>query len=743
MQAATTTETNHDTTSPEEVSMQVRPQDRPLLRRDVLVGQTRDGAFLRTADDAFALRGASIYRWVTALAAAMDGRATVEELSAGLTDAQADMVTRVVQVLYDRGFARPVAHTRESGLDGTVRARFAEQIRYVEHFVDDPEARFVRFRDSAVLLLAGSQLGAAVASVLGENGLAELHVDSSSGIVVPEHGGTRLRTVHDAARTVASYDMVIASSDLLSLDDLHRVAVDAEAAGVPLLPVVVIGERVYVGPLVRGATGAGWRSFLAALTRGLEPQDAAALWQGLAGSDPVTSRQVDGPHLAGMLGGQIAFEVFRERTRCLPPETDGSVLVQNTLTLDSVVEPVLPHRSDPWVPEPEHLADLTEALERLDDVQLGDVEPVEDADAHSGAATYRDLVGRHLGLVRDFPDLEIVQSPLKIGIARAGGIATTPAQAPGVRDVVGVDIFTPMAARRRAVLAAASAYASTTGPGTSEVYDVPPTVDADRLVTRSGLVEAEDRESVRAVDLSTREVELVPVHAVFPGRPGHAGVLEETEAGRGAGLTLGEALAQGVLSLSTFVAVQAAVRGAPVRRVDVGAADGTLRFLLRSAGHLGLDVSLRDVSLPGSAATVVAVDEAAPAGERSWAAASGVDGVQAAVLALRELVGARQTGRADVEHDGVGAAPVLLAAEPGGWPADDRTVALRDIERPGSMSALLAAMLRSARLLVVETTTPDLAAAGLRSLVLLGADHAPQGDLPVPDRPSVPDTRTR
>ncbi|GAB3932213.1 hypothetical protein GCM10027614_00950 [Micromonospora vulcania] len=128
---------------------------RPKLRHDVVFLDAPAGAYLRGPDTAFLIKGKSAFRWLTSLSPYLTGEHTVRQLTASLNQGQQQTVLTLVRALLARGFAKDAGDRTE--VAEPVARRFAPQIEFVDHFVDDPTGRFLRFHDARVVLSGGER----------------------------------------------------------------------------------------------------------------------------------------------------------------------------------------------------------------------------------------------------------------------------------------------------------------------------------------------------------------------------------------------------------------------------------------------------------------------------------------------------------------------------------------------------------------------------------------------------------
>ncbi|WP_327121934.1 TOMM precursor leader peptide-binding protein [Streptomyces sp. NBC_01341] len=658
---------------------------RPRVRRDVLFTETPDGVIFHNADGGFQLTAKSGYRFATLLVPHLDGSRSVEEICQGFGERQKAMVGELVAALYARGFARPVPPPAEEpagapAVPRAVTSRFAEQIGYIDHYADDAGTRFARYRATRVAVLGEGPVARWCVLSLIRNGCAAVAVthallDGSGGAPSEEFA-----TVLGEAAELADQGCPV---ELAALPDTtagpagwaayegYDVVVAAAGPGVPatvlallregvpegrtLLPAWTFGPRAVVGPVMTAGSTGCWACAALRLGAPGTPAEAADLWSGLALGTGTPGAQPAGP-LAAMLGNLLGYEVFRLITEALPPETRNKLLIQDMASFDVASEPLLPHPRCPFCapvansPEP---VDLSSAPARP--AFLPTVATAPDDDAAQGPLAELErrsaLVRPHTGVFTHYADEPLTQTPLKVG-AVAVGLGPH-----GLRTVTAFDVHHTAGARLRALNAAAAVYAEHVVPAAPALDDTVPAVDPAALTTASGTGFGAPTAWTSATSLVTKEQVRVPAGAVRPlGRDNADRRFEPTRAGAGAGADLPEAAACGLLSALAHDALGRAVRQAGEVAVIPHEAlgnDPEVRFLLRSAAHMGPAVELLDLGETGhSGAHVVLARTTGPA---RWAVGAALDRAGAVVDAVRDLLGEAQYA-ADPEG-GAGTAP--------------------------------------------------------------------------------------
>ncbi|WP_432054914.1 TOMM precursor leader peptide-binding protein [Streptomyces sp. bgisy022] len=643
--------------------------------------------------------------------------------------------------------------TRADALPPAVADRFAQQIAYIDHYADGAERAFAAFRGTRVAVLGDGQVARWAALSLIRNGCASVAVEEAlatghatardldavraeaaeytaqgSPAEVTVLPGAGAGPGREGWAAFEGYDVVIAACGR----DAFRTAVGLLSEGVPegrvLLPAWTFGGRAVVGPLTTGATGdaAGTAGCVACAALRLGANGGAAdaavaaeLWSGLA-LDTGGGTAPRGP-LAAMLGNLLGYEVFRLVTGALPAETRGQVLVQDMASFDVLAERLLPHprcpfcRPAPALPE---AVDLTAAPPRPAFEPVVAAAPDDDATEGPLAELDRRALALRpsVGVFTRYADEPVTQTPLKVGAVEVG------IGAAGTRTVAAFDVQHTAGARLRALDAAAAVYAEHVVPAVTVPASVPgtppgatradapeadrarrevraqdhplPRVSPDALTTATGVGGDPVAGWVAGTSLLTKEQVLVPAGAVRPFGPDNQDRrFEPSRAGAGAGGGAPEAAAAGLLSALAHDALRRSVRGAgrvaPLAPAEV-AGDAEAVFLLRSAGHMGLDVELLDLGEADRSGVSVVLartrpDGAGPDSEARdasaeaggpvpWAVGAALDRTAAVVDALRDLLGTVQLAAEGVlgEPDtgdpllaDLDAALIPVTAEPG------------------------------------------------------------------------------
>lgn len=692
---------------------------RPRLRHDVLFADTGSGVLLRHAEASFVVKGRSAYRFFAALAPFLTGEATVGELADVVPDQQHPMLLGLVRTLLDRDFARDRNPASDDVLEEDIRNHFRRQIDYVEHYVDGAGERFARFRDLRVLVAGEGEVAEWAALALLRNGAAAVHTagpgrvaDSLSEEVrsLREQGCAAEVRITDLvpadmrAKDLTGYDVVLLA-DPHAPDRVWRLCADEDAP--PLLPVVVLGDHAMLGPFHSPEADSCWTCALLRYADAVPAEEAARVWRALAVDGRSAGTSNLPPPQAAMLGNAFAFEVFRWSTGVLGAETAGAALFQDIRTLDTFGEFVLSHPRCPRCRGGSNTPGVS--VPSLEEVgpERSDDTSVQRSYEHAEL-----MVGARAGLVTEHRDLDLPQSPLKVGRVVLAGHGRGP------HEVARADIHTTLRARLRTMRAAALYHVGENAallpvPGT----ETPVSLGVSRISTATGASEMRDgEERAHGVGLVDRSVYEVPAAAVHPfSMFNAAGAFERTRMGEGAGSEPGHAVHDALLSAGAFDALRAVLAGGCAQRVDTGTPpEGSeLDFLLSVAETMELSAEI--LRLPGPVAAVLARNTESTV----WEVGYGTTPMEAVTAALRDLIARVQYSDAGVEA--VGTSPERMAAlDPRALPVGEPVPQWWEENLPVTAEQICADFAREGReAIVVPTGTSDLAKCGVHTVRVL------------------------
>ncbi|MFF1420899.1 TOMM precursor leader peptide-binding protein [Streptomyces sp. NPDC058280] len=730
----------------------------PRIRRDVLFTETPEGVLFHNADGGFQLTAKSAYRFATLIVPHLTGAHTVSDICQGLGEQQRAMVGELVRNLYERDFARavPPAVTDARETPPDVARRFAPQIAYVDHYADDAESRFRRFSTARVAVLGDDLVARWCVLSLIRNGCSTIGVQpglATEGIEAEAReaasDGCPVELLplgaDDPQRPLGwadlqAYDIVVATGGPAAPRRLFPLLRAGVPEGRTLLPAWSYGHHAVVGPLMTaGATGC-WAC--AALRIGSHDEAAAAadIWNSLALPGATPAGDLPSRPLAAMIGNLLGYEIFRITTGALPAETAGQLVIQDMKSLDVTSEPLLPHPRCPFCAKADDsdvqaaTVDLTTA--GSDTLPMPTVATAREADALVEELNRKTVLVRpRAGVFTRFADEPLTQIPLKASIVEFGTGHTAQ------RRIAAFDVHHVAGARLRALNAAAKVYAEHVVPATealtgdqlSAVRTGVRTLEPGALtITGAGATGEQVTAWTPATSLLTKEQILVPSAAVRTFGPHNAERLfEPSSAGTGAGATMADAAADGLLSALAHDALNRVLRGGTASRIpldaltDGAAADAELTFLIRSAAVLDVDLELLDLGESGRSGVHVLLAR----GAGGWAIGSRTGRQSAAADAVRDLLGKVQLDREetaalydtgdpllrDLDATTIDASAPVDTASAG---ADGTTPWSEVLDR-------LQAAGRDA--LVVPTGSADLAVAGIRTARVLLTTEASRG----------------
>ena len=538
-------------------------QSRPRIRRDVLYTQTPEGVLFHNAQTGFHLKAASAYRFSSLIVPHLNGERRVADICEGFSDGNRALVAELVKSLYQRGFARDVpARLEPPALSAQIAQRFAPQIAYIDHHVDDAEQRFARFRTTRVAVLGTDLIARWCAMSLVRNGSATVgvlreldsrrtgfdEVRAEADALTGNGCAVDIVTLTAAPGTVRwrdldQYDLVVVTPAADGPAQLLALLTEGVPPGRILLPAWRFGGSAVIGPMTRADRSGCWMCAALRLAANGDDGDAADLWSSIAlPLSAAPGRDAPSRPLAAMIGNLLGYEIFRISTGALPAETDRRVIVQDLASLDVVAEPLLPHPRCPFCAG--QFGDPSEAAELSIHDRSATLDDSAEHSQELATALLADLdklsmlIQPHTGPIRRFTDEPLTQTPLKIGTVE---IALGHA---GRREIAAFDVHTVVGARLRAVHTAASIYAEHVAPGPAVLDSVEVGLmhSAARMIApreldiASGLPAGVDdiEHWTAATSLSSADAVLVPAAAARPyGRHNQERLFARTSAGTG------------------------------------------------------------------------------------------------------------------------------------------------------------------------------------------------------------------
>jgi hypothetical protein len=386
-----------------------------LLRPDAYYAQTSDGAYVLTHDGESSFVGRSVHELIDRLAPFLDGRHSLDELTAGLSAERRTMVRDLVTTLLERSIVR---YVEPDDAPGAAPPEHRHEIAFIGNVRDSPVAAFGEYRETVTMVIGAGRLCAAVADAAVRSGLRDVRV-----VATPDDPRAIGALLNGA-------DLVLHADDRPMLERARILDRVCGAANVPLAQALVLGADAWITT----ATGASWTSGvrrLLAWRPETGEQDASTVPSDLA-AKAVAIRFVHG--------------VFRSITDAAEP-------VKHRIT--SVDVSVLTSRTHTFVPHP------------FENPSGGETDLVDRIAVLRGSARFDDerfsrqaflCTGDRVGVFTPPTERDFGQIPLRVCAAEVSDPAGLLGAGP-VPRVTGaaLDFAT---ARYRAALAAFATYAS-------------------------------------------------------------------------------------------------------------------------------------------------------------------------------------------------------------------------------------------------------------------------------------------
>lgn len=389
-------------------------------RQDILFSEVQGGVLVQWGDRGFIVKGKSAYKWVANLLPKLDGSVSLAELVSELDDQRASLVEQLVGSLVSRGAVRETPKSdkiTQAGLDG--------QLAYIAHYAMDPVAGLKALQACSVTVHGEGHVAEACAAGLIANGFTQIWCSgtvASALMVVREierakiNGRVAVKVGPGASESnkmeLAIYaDLALSPNDLLS--KLH----ESVSAGKIAIPLILDCSRALIGPVISnesvGLTYDAWERYLAAA----DPETEAAFRRRWLRGD--SQLPVPGSRLSrSLLGNLLAFEAFKHVSG-IGAETEQGLVIFDLETTIGVAEDIvpLPHALATHDALNVPTTNLWQEMHTADDAERST--GGNSAETTSGRKSeWKNLISHYTGIVSDYADYEIVQSPLKIGCLR-------------------------------------------------------------------------------------------------------------------------------------------------------------------------------------------------------------------------------------------------------------------------------------------------------------------------------------
>ncbi len=154
---------------------------RPRLRGDAYLLPTSEGTVVGLSESPggeFVVAGADAYRLLRRITPHLDGRRTIEALTAALPNGHRRVVRTLIARLLFKGFAWDGRNDQPHRLAPNVIERYESVIRYLS-CAPSPELRFQRYRENPIAVVGSGPMLAPTVVSLFATGARELHLFAS------------------------------------------------------------------------------------------------------------------------------------------------------------------------------------------------------------------------------------------------------------------------------------------------------------------------------------------------------------------------------------------------------------------------------------------------------------------------------------------------------------------------------------------------------------------------------------
>jgi putative thiazole-containing bacteriocin maturation protein len=336
---------------------------RPKLKDDTFYIPIEGGVYFRNNEKSFTMKGQTIATWIERLAPYLDGRYDLERLCRSVPAAKQPTVVKLITTLAEQGYIKDVSADRPHTLTPEICRTYAAAIAFIDYHLDSAAYRFEQFLALPVLAIGSGDALIALAHALLETGNRHIHLldtgeETTDYARIAEYL-TALQIDRDPALTLhkltiadwnddqalqaalCSFKVVLALNTSGSATFTNRLATLCHRAGVMLVPAVVLGDQMIIGPTHHPDTPGCWQCYWhrrqAAL--GLPTIDEQGA---LLATPPVPSAHLGAPAIA-ISANLLSFEFFKQGTGTSTHSLDGQVFVLDLETLTSATHQVFVH----------------------------------------------------------------------------------------------------------------------------------------------------------------------------------------------------------------------------------------------------------------------------------------------------------------------------------------------------------------------------------------------------------------
>lgn len=383
---------------------------RPRLRDDAFFAPVPHGVVWLSSAGEITLNGTSIAAVTQRLAPRLDGRRTVDELTATLSDRHRALVVELIDVLLAKDLVRDAAEERTAPAGSDAGRAFATYV------TGDGGAAHERFVQGTALVAGPGPMVAACVRALSRGGVRKV----TASIDGPVQGAALDDDVLEGV------DFALHLFDCEGIAPARRLAARCARHGIPLVQALVSAAEVVIGP----SPALDWET----------------VWRRFAPGDRQAFRTARTPPASGacppVLANHLAFRLYRDVTGAAAAG-DSRLQVFDTGTLERSSHRVLP--LPPPVGPMERSREQFEASVRR--LRAGGRLTEEEFSTRVMAA-----IDERFGPIRDLDEADLPQVPLR----QTRAVVADPFSA----DRVEVTAFGPdfASARHRAALKAVGVY---------------------------------------------------------------------------------------------------------------------------------------------------------------------------------------------------------------------------------------------------------------------------------------------
>ena len=286
---------------------------------------------LRSAESAHTITSPLLIQIFLAIRSALDGRHTVDEIvSLAGADVLPTTVVFLLKLLHGKGLLQPGLGT--GALDQQAQARWRDQLRFLDHFVEDASNAHVALTGSRVGLIGSVTLREAISSSLRDIGIGHLR----------DLDDLQMREAESCvADDLRGLDLVVACENSRSFSLFEAVNRACLASRTRWLCVSMSGKTARLGPTIVPHQTACYTCLDIRLrTHQLDAAEYAAFLKHIDAPDGAVDEGSVAPFRSA-IAAQAALEAMRLLTGFSPPVTVGRFYEFTALSPAATVHDVL------------------------------------------------------------------------------------------------------------------------------------------------------------------------------------------------------------------------------------------------------------------------------------------------------------------------------------------------------------------------------------------------------------------